>query len=407
MRHTRALLCLFPIVVALFAGCPAPTENTGDSAQRQPDQTPLITGDRDSDGDGLTDREERLLGTALDNADTDGDGIPDLVERQGGTSPLLSDSDADGLSDSRELEIGTDPIGADSDNDGLNDGDEVARGTNPLLADSDADGLPDGDEIAVGADPLRTDTDGDGLIDGDERVRGLNPSNADTDGDGLNDGDEVTRGTNALIGDTDGDGLRDNLEISLGTNPLVADTDGDGLSDSEETTYLTNPVNADTDGDGIDDGIEILNQLNPLAFNEIAIVLTVYSARGATLTAGGLWFTEGFLSGSGFSSWLPGDLVVVDRTSEVSAVATLRNITAGQWIVASEHGLVIDSGYITDAAIDYSWIEIDWLRYALNRYDSWPVGGWHFGDFCLVTTYSISGLRYVVNISEGEAVLRQ
>lgn len=179
------------------------------------------------------------------------------------------------------------------------------------------------------------------------------------------------------------------------------------LTDSEETTYLTNPVIADTDGDGINDGVEVLNQLNPLAFNEIAIVMTVYSARGVTLTVGGLWFTENFLSGSGFSSWLPGDLVVVDRDNEVPAVATLRNITAGLWMVAIEHGTVIDSGYITDAAVDYSWIEIDWLRYALNRFDSWPVGGWYFGDFCLVTTYSIGGLRYVVNISEGEAVLRQ
>lgn len=35
---------------------------------------------QDSDGDGLTDNEEQMLGTSLDNADSDGDGYSDLTE---------------------------------------------------------------------------------------------------------------------------------------------------------------------------------------------------------------------------------------------------------------------------------------------------------------------------------------
>ena len=43
-----------------------------------------------------------------------------------------TDSDGDGLSNAKELILGTNPLKADSDGDGMNDGDEVAYGTNPL-----------------------------------------------------------------------------------------------------------------------------------------------------------------------------------------------------------------------------------------------------------------------------------
>ncbi len=45
----------------------------------------------DSDGDGLTDCEEHVLGTDPDNPDTDGDGIPDGVEDALGLDPLVPD----------------------------------------------------------------------------------------------------------------------------------------------------------------------------------------------------------------------------------------------------------------------------------------------------------------------------
>lgn len=138
-----------------------------------------------------------------------------------GTDP---DTDGDGLTDAEEVLLGTNPNDTDSDDDGLNDGDEEnVIGTDPLDSDSDDDGLNDGDEMTVhGSDPLVADTDGDGLNDGNEvNTHGSDPTKTDTDNDGLGDFDEVnTHFTSPSNVDTDGDGLLDGTEISFGTDPL-------------------------------------------------------------------------------------------------------------------------------------------------------------------------------------------
>ena len=68
--------------------------------------------------------------------------------------PLL-DSDGDGLPDWFELLIGTDPHKPDTDGDGLTDFEEVfVYHTNPLNPDTDGDGFDDGIEIVAGSDPL-------------------------------------------------------------------------------------------------------------------------------------------------------------------------------------------------------------------------------------------------------------
>jgi len=56
------------------------------------------------------------------------------------------DSDGDGLSDQEEGLLGTNPDDPDSDDDGLSDGYEIAIGTYPLDSDSDDDGIADGDD---------------------------------------------------------------------------------------------------------------------------------------------------------------------------------------------------------------------------------------------------------------------
>lgn len=85
-------------------------------------QTPSTpAGERDTDGDGLSDIEEAfIVGTDFRNPDTDGDGLSDGVEVQNRMNPL-------------------DP---DMDNDGVNDGDEVAAGTDPFFPDNDATSDP-------------------------------------------------------------------------------------------------------------------------------------------------------------------------------------------------------------------------------------------------------------------------
>jgi len=169
------------------------------------------------------------------------------------------DSDGDGLTNSEEAQIGTDPLNPDTDGDGLGDGEEVKTyGTNPLVQDTDSDGLGDGDEVHNRrTDPLNPDTDADQLIDGDEITRNTDPLNPDTDADLLNDGDEVTRGTDPLNPDTDQDGLNDGTEVSIGTDPLKPDTDNDQLMDGQENQNCPHPLNPDTDGDGIIDGQDL------------------------------------------------------------------------------------------------------------------------------------------------------
>jgi outer membrane protein OmpA-like peptidoglycan-associated protein len=149
------------------------------------------------------------------------------------------DSDHDGLSNAQEKKIGTDPHNPDTDGDGLNDGEEVNKyHTNPTNPDTDGDGLNDGDEVhSYNTNPKKSDTDGDGLSDGAEVHKyHTDPLKKDTDGDGLNDGEEVNKyKTDPNKSDTDGDGYSDGWEIKHGTDPLDPD-DPPQLSDSDLET---------------------------------------------------------------------------------------------------------------------------------------------------------------------------
>jgi len=67
---------------------------------------------KDADQDGLTDEEERKLGTNLNDTDTDGDGLYDMEEvRTYKTDPLNKDTDSDGYLDGEEVGNGYNPNG--------------------------------------------------------------------------------------------------------------------------------------------------------------------------------------------------------------------------------------------------------------------------------------------------------
>jgi outer membrane protein OmpA-like peptidoglycan-associated protein len=144
----------------------AVTENLDDVASGKNDSYWTVSlnlfaffrsGTDDADGDGLTDEEERILGTDPHNPDTDGDGISDGDEvHKYHTNPLKKDTDGDGLTDYEEIFIyHTDPNNWDTDGDGLSDGDEVhIYHTDPLKRDTDGGGVDDGTEVRRGTDPL-------------------------------------------------------------------------------------------------------------------------------------------------------------------------------------------------------------------------------------------------------------
>jgi len=180
-----------------------------------------------------------------------------------------TDEDSDGLTENEERQIGTNPKIADTDNDGLKDGDEILKyKTDPLVADSDKDGLNDSEEaIKFNTDPNSVDTDGDELNDFVEvKKYNSDPNKKDTDDDKLGDGYEVNKfKTNPAKKDSDDDGLDDFVELDkYKTNPTNADTDGDGLNDGKEVnTFNSNPNKEDTDGGGTNDLIEFNRKTNP------------------------------------------------------------------------------------------------------------------------------------------------
>ncbi|MFK5889474.1 MAG: hypothetical protein QM486_01945 [Flavobacteriaceae bacterium] len=218
---------------------------------------------QDTDGDGLINELETLLGTDINNPDTDGDGILDGIE----------DFNRNGKIDSLE----SNPLLADTDKDGIPDGIEdfnrngifEANETSPVLADTDKDGIPDGLEDANHNgihDPgemkaTSDDSDNDGIKDtvedmnhnGKWDVRETDPNNPDTDGDGILDGVE----------DANGNGRLDPGEMY----PLNKDTDGDLVEDGAEDANHNgvkdagemDPTKQDTDDDGIPDGVEDKN----------------------------------------------------------------------------------------------------------------------------------------------------
>ncbi|MFT7670346.1 MAG: hypothetical protein ACI8X5_003054, partial [Planctomycetota bacterium] len=140
----------------------------------------------DADGDTL----DALLETAgwdivIDTAGYGSDAEGSLLTIRTVTSdPNLFDTDGDGLNDGAEFLIGSDPRSADTDGDGLTDAEEWNTWfTNPNTVDTDADSrgpahnltpdafLFDGQELAGDThvtSPTLADTDGDGRTDQEE-----------------------------------------------------------------------------------------------------------------------------------------------------------------------------------------------------------------------------------------------
>jgi hypothetical protein len=159
---------------ALNAPTPAPTRDVlaaAAFAAAQPTvaSTPTNDGTLDSDGDGLPNALEVLMG--LDPTNPATNGIPDGKR----------DYDQDGLPNALEVALGLNPMKADSNDNGVSDGKE----------DSDGDGLPNAVELRLHLNPAVADTNHDGVLDGDE----------DTDGDGMTNAAEIAAGRDPAVAD--------------------------------------------------------------------------------------------------------------------------------------------------------------------------------------------------------------
>jgi hypothetical protein len=163
----------------------------------------------DSDGDGMSDREEECYGEMLAKECRHLDRCECVLDVWSAENPLGSD---------------TDPTLADTDNDGLSDMLEMYFATRNL-------------------DPLRVDLP--------QACYGLEYpyQGRDSDGDGLNDCEENLIGTDMSLFDTDRDGYPDQVEFKAGTNYLqedhLIDKDMDGLDNGEELQMHLDPQTND------------------------------------------------------------------------------------------------------------------------------------------------------------------
>jgi clumping factor A len=245
---------------------------------------------KDTDGDGISDDGEKMIGTDPNDWDTDDDGTPDGAE----FAPEI-DSDGDGLDNAHD---------ADSDNDGLFDGTEQGfdcknpqtrlelgrcradadmgkTTTNPVKPDTDRGGVNDGSEDANlngavdsgesqpsfghDADDKPSDADGDGLSDALEHFLHSNPNDADSDDDGVPDGAEpnpsedtdLDRLVNVLDVDSDDDALYDGTELGRDCSAKGTDLSKKHCrADADSGATKTSSLLHDTDHGGVSDGAE-------------------------------------------------------------------------------------------------------------------------------------------------------
>lgn len=160
--------------------------------------------DIDSDGDGLFDSVEALLGTDPKKRDTDGDGIDDKTEVTpvGGGASTKVDTDGDGTIDALDL---------DSDDDGVSDRNEFVRVDGQPL-DTDGDGTPNFRDEDDDGDLIKTkdeiaDANLAGLGDDVDNDGKKNWNDTDADGDGALD---LVEGRN----DDDKDGIPNFLDVA-------------------------------------------------------------------------------------------------------------------------------------------------------------------------------------------------
>jgi len=174
------------------------------------------------------------------------------------------DSDGDGLLDSQEKILGTDPHKRDSDGDKVSDAIEIGMDINAPL-DSDHDKI---------IDALDMDDDNDSILTKNEDInKDSTPINDDTDNDGVpdyldanDDGDNKLTLDEGASNDSDKDGIPDYLDANDGVknkaqivkNPVIPDQpEVIVLYDGNEESFLEQDNQSDNKQDVVS---KVLNQ---------------------------------------------------------------------------------------------------------------------------------------------------
>ena len=181
------------------------------------------------------------------------------------SDPLKKDTDGDGVNDKQEMEKGLNPRQKDTDGDGVNDNvdqEPLTHSQGILNVDGDGRYTPG---AVVTQDPNTVDTDRDSIPDVQDKclntpankiveetgeAKGCSAEQKAIDSDGDNTPDYRDN-------DSDNDGMSDAIElrgwqiqIPIALNPLVSTDNFLTFTGSSDTRI------ADTDGDGVNDRIE-------------------------------------------------------------------------------------------------------------------------------------------------------
>ncbi len=258
----------------------------------------------DSDGDGVGDNSDAFPNDPTQSLDTDGDGFgdypfgnfPDGCPDDFGTSVIdyygCVDSDGDGVSDLNDRFPNDPDVWQDTDQDGVEDELDAFPFNPSQTTDTDGDGFGDNPmgsnaDRFVDDETQWSDVDGDGYgdnangnmpdafpldptqwMDSDGDGYGDNPSGSmpdafpfdstqwiDGDNDGLGDNPDGNNSDPYLF-DSDNDGY-DNSIDPLPLFPTPGDRDFDGVPDAEDWDPDDSNEWNDTDGDGIGDNADV------------------------------------------------------------------------------------------------------------------------------------------------------
>ena len=143
---------------------------------------------RDSDGDGVPDRDDAFPNNPSETLDTDGDGVGDNADAFPRDPTETRDSDGDGVGDNADAFPNDASETMDSDGDGVGDNADAFPNDATETMDSDGDGVGDNADAFPNDASETTDTDDDGVGDNaDNCVMDANADQLDSDMNGLGD----------------------------------------------------------------------------------------------------------------------------------------------------------------------------------------------------------------------------